>query len=112
MHCKARRVIWVATVPRHASVTARADGTLVAIAGMGGTAAAAAACKLVEAGAAALVSWGMAGGLDPALWPRAGFSFRAKSPRRRGEYQHRAALARAAERGTGGPSAARQAESC
>jgi adenosylhomocysteine nucleosidase len=55
------------TVPRHASVTSRADGTLVAIAGVGCTAATAAACKLVEAGAAALVSWGMAGGLDPTL---------------------------------------------
>ncbi len=43
------------------------DGTLVAVSGMGSAAAAAAAIKLVEAGAAALVSWGMAGGLDPTL---------------------------------------------
>jgi adenosylhomocysteine nucleosidase len=43
------------------------DGTLVAVSGIGTAAAAAAARALVEAGAAALVSWGMAGGLDPAL---------------------------------------------
>jgi adenosylhomocysteine nucleosidase len=55
------------TVPRHASVTSRADGSLLAIAGMGGAAAALGARNLVEAGAAALVSWGMAGGLDPDL---------------------------------------------
>jgi adenosylhomocysteine nucleosidase len=51
----------------HASITARADGTLVTIAGMGGAAAALGARNLVDAGAAALVSWGMAGGLDPEL---------------------------------------------
>jgi adenosylhomocysteine nucleosidase len=55
------------TVPRNASVTSRGDGSLLAIAGMGCAAAALGACNLVEAGAAALVSWGMAGGLDPAL---------------------------------------------
>jgi adenosylhomocysteine nucleosidase len=43
------------------------DGTLVAVSGMGSTAAAIAARALVDAGATALVSWGMAGGLDPAL---------------------------------------------
>jgi adenosylhomocysteine nucleosidase len=43
------------------------DGTLVAVSGMGGPAAARAARALIDAGAAALVSWGMAGGLDPAL---------------------------------------------
>jgi adenosylhomocysteine nucleosidase len=43
------------------------DGTLVAVSGMGHAAAAAAAAALVDAGAVALVSWGMAGGLDPAL---------------------------------------------
>jgi adenosylhomocysteine nucleosidase len=43
------------------------DGTLVAISGMGGVAAAAATRVLIDAGATALVSWGMAGGLDPAL---------------------------------------------
>lgn len=44
-----------------------ADGTLVCVAGMGGQAAARGAQRLLDAGAAALVSWGMAGGLDPAL---------------------------------------------
>jgi adenosylhomocysteine nucleosidase len=43
------------------------DGTLVAVSGIGSTAAADAARALVEAGATALASWGMAGGLDPAL---------------------------------------------
>jgi adenosylhomocysteine nucleosidase len=43
------------------------DGTLVAVSGMGCTAAAVAARTLIDAGAGALVSWGMAGGLDPAL---------------------------------------------
>jgi adenosylhomocysteine nucleosidase len=42
------------------------DGTLVAVSGMG-AAAADAARALVEAGATALVSWGMAGALDPGL---------------------------------------------
>lgn len=44
-----------------------ADGTLLAVSGMGATAAARSARALVGAGAGALVSWGMAGGLDPAL---------------------------------------------
>jgi adenosylhomocysteine nucleosidase len=43
------------------------DGTLVAVSGMGRTAAVAAAGALIEAGATALVSWGLAGGLDPRL---------------------------------------------
>ena len=43
------------------------DGTLVAITGMGSTAASAGARALIEAGATALASWGMAGGLDPNL---------------------------------------------
>jgi adenosylhomocysteine nucleosidase len=45
----------------------RTDGTLVLVSGMGGEAARAAAERLVHAGAGALVSWGLAGGLDPAL---------------------------------------------
>jgi adenosylhomocysteine nucleosidase len=49
------------------------DGTLLAVSGIGFAAAARAARALVEAGAAALASWGMAGGLDPAL--RAGSIF-------------------------------------
>jgi adenosylhomocysteine nucleosidase len=43
------------------------DGTLVAVSGMGRSAAVAAARALVDAGATALVSWGLAGGLDPRL---------------------------------------------
>jgi adenosylhomocysteine nucleosidase len=43
------------------------DGTLVAVSGMGRAAAVDAAGALVDAGATALVSWGLAGGLDPAL---------------------------------------------
>jgi len=43
------------------------DGTLLAVSGMGCTAAARGARALLDAGASALASWGMAGGLDPAL---------------------------------------------
>jgi adenosylhomocysteine nucleosidase len=43
------------------------DGTLVAVSGMGRAAAVGAAGALVDAGATALVSWGLAGGLDPGL---------------------------------------------
>jgi adenosylhomocysteine nucleosidase len=43
------------------------DGTLLVVSGMGQTAAGHAARRLVDAGARALISWGMAGGLDPAL---------------------------------------------
>jgi len=44
-------------------------GTLVRVSGMGLAAAARCARSLVDEGATALVSWGMAGGLDPALTP-------------------------------------------
>jgi adenosylhomocysteine nucleosidase len=44
-----------------------ADGTLLVVSGMGQAAAARGARQLVQAGATALISWGMAGGLDPAL---------------------------------------------
>jgi nucleoside phosphorylase len=44
-----------------------ADGALLAVSGIGGSAAAAAARRLVLAGARALASFGMAGGLDPTL---------------------------------------------
>ncbi|HWW79619.1 MAG TPA: hypothetical protein VNY82_08475 [Steroidobacteraceae bacterium] len=44
-----------------------ADGTLLAVSGMGAAAAARSAEALIEEGATALASWGMAGGLDPAL---------------------------------------------
>jgi adenosylhomocysteine nucleosidase len=45
------------------------DGTLLMVSGMGGPAAAAAARALVDAGATALMSFGLAGGLDPRLSP-------------------------------------------
>jgi len=54
-------------VSRHASVAALADGKLLTVAGIGGAAATLAANNVVAAGATALISWGMAGGLDPAL---------------------------------------------
>lgn len=44
-----------------------ADGTLLAVSGMGAAAATQSARALVASGATALASWGMAGGLDPAL---------------------------------------------
>jgi adenosylhomocysteine nucleosidase len=59
---------------RHLARTARMnsiqqldDGTLVCVSGMGAAAAVAGARALIDAGAVALLSWGMAGGLDPAL---------------------------------------------
>jgi len=55
------------TVRLHDPLGSLADGTLVAVTGMGGEAACAGARALIEAGATALASWGMAGGLDPAL---------------------------------------------
>jgi len=55
------------TQRREHPLTVRADGTLLAVNGMGSPAAAAGAHALIKAGAGALVSWGMAGGLDPAL---------------------------------------------
>jgi hopanoid-associated phosphorylase len=45
----------------------RADGTLILVSGMGCEAAREAARRLLQAGVGALVSWGLAGGLDPAL---------------------------------------------
>ena len=44
-----------------------ADGTLLILSGVGPSAATAGARRLAAAGARALVSWGMAGALDPAL---------------------------------------------
>jgi adenosylhomocysteine nucleosidase len=55
------------TVSGHAAVAALEEGTLLSVSGMGGAAAALGAEKLITAGAASLVSWGMAGGLDPSL---------------------------------------------
>ncbi|MBV8911017.1 MAG: hypothetical protein JOZ89_09675 [Gammaproteobacteria bacterium] len=59
------------TLGRPASASARIatlpDGTRVAVSGVGRAAAADCARWLAESGANALISWGMAGGLDPAL---------------------------------------------
>jgi adenosylhomocysteine nucleosidase len=55
------------TTRLHEQIGSLADGTLIAVTGMGGGAAAAGARSLIESGATALVSWGMAGGLDPTL---------------------------------------------
>jgi len=43
------------------------DGTLLDVSGMGCTAATLAAARLIDAGASALMSFGLAGGLDPEL---------------------------------------------
>jgi adenosylhomocysteine nucleosidase len=43
------------------------DGTLLAVSGIGCTAAGLGAARLIEAGASALMSFGLAGGLDPEL---------------------------------------------
>lgn len=45
------------------------DGSLVQVGGIGAQAAAGCALELVAAGVTALASWGLAGGLDPALRP-------------------------------------------
>lgn len=54
-------------VRREAGRITLSDGSLVAVSGIGYGAAARAAQSLIEAGAEGLVSWGMAGALDPAL---------------------------------------------
>ena len=61
------------TTPPHQALASLADGTLLAVSGMGGNAAGVSARALIEAGAGALASFGLAGGLDPAL--PAGASF-------------------------------------
>lgn len=53
--------------PRGAGLAQLPDGAFLAVSGIGESAAAAAARRLVLAGATALASFGMAGGLDPAL---------------------------------------------
>jgi adenosylhomocysteine nucleosidase len=45
------------------------DGSMLAVSGIGGVAAATAAKALIDAGVAALMTFGLAGGLDPALAP-------------------------------------------
>jgi adenosylhomocysteine nucleosidase len=54
-------------VPHGGGLRQLADGALLAVSGIGPAAAAAAARRLVLSGAAGLASFGMAGGLDPAL---------------------------------------------
>jgi adenosylhomocysteine nucleosidase len=52
---------------RGAEPATLADGTLLIVSGVGPAAAALGARRLLAAGARALLSWGLAGGLDPAL---------------------------------------------
>lgn len=52
---------------RAAEPTTLADGTLLIVSGVGPAAAAVGARRLLAAGARALLSWGLAGGLDPSL---------------------------------------------
>jgi adenosylhomocysteine nucleosidase len=54
-------------VRRSDGLASLGDGALLAVSGMGGTLAAIAARTLVDAGALSLMSFGLAGGLDPAL---------------------------------------------
>ncbi len=54
-------------VRRRDGLLSLSDGALLAVSGMGGAPAANAARNLIEAGAAALMSFGLAGGLDPRL---------------------------------------------
>jgi adenosylhomocysteine nucleosidase len=53
--------------PKGEGLAVLADGNLLAISGMGPQAARSAALRLIDAGATSLVSWGLAGGLDPDL---------------------------------------------
>jgi adenosylhomocysteine nucleosidase len=62
---EARTLRW--QTRRADGLLSRSDGTLVAVSGIGTAAAAIAAQRLVDAGVNALVSWGLAGGLDPTL---------------------------------------------
>jgi adenosylhomocysteine nucleosidase len=54
-------------VRRHDGLSSLGDGALLAVSGIGGALAAIAARHLIDAGAVSLMSFGMAGGLDPAL---------------------------------------------
>jgi adenosylhomocysteine nucleosidase len=54
-------------VRRRDGLACLGDGALLAVSGMGGDLAAPAARRLVEAGVSSLLSFGLAGGLDPAL---------------------------------------------
>jgi adenosylhomocysteine nucleosidase len=54
-------------VRRHDGLSSLGDGALLAVSGMGGALAALAARRLVDAGVSGLMSFGLAGGLDPSL---------------------------------------------
>jgi adenosylhomocysteine nucleosidase len=56
-------------VPPLSELALLGEGSLLALSGIGRVAAAAAALALVDAGVSALMTFGMAGGLDPALEP-------------------------------------------
>jgi adenosylhomocysteine nucleosidase len=56
-------------VRRHDGLASLGGGALLAVSGMGAAKAAPAARRLVDAGASALMSFGLAGGLDPTLEP-------------------------------------------
>ena len=58
---------WGPAVRRIGDVSCLSNGSLLAVSGVGAAAAEAAAATLIEAGASALMSFGLAGGLDPAL---------------------------------------------
>jgi adenosylhomocysteine nucleosidase len=55
--------------PPLSEVALLGEGSMLAVSGIGGEAAAVAAQALVDAGATALMTFGVAGGLDPALTP-------------------------------------------
>jgi adenosylhomocysteine nucleosidase len=59
----------VAALSAEARALGRRDGYLLAVSGIGGAAAATAAVELIGAGVTALMTFGMAGGLDPQLAP-------------------------------------------
>jgi adenosylhomocysteine nucleosidase len=56
-----------ARLPRNESLTTLEDGTLLIVSGVGFDAAVKASAMVLEAGAKGLISFGLAGGLDPAL---------------------------------------------
>jgi len=57
------------TTRRGGRLSSLADGSLLCVSGIGDAAARAAASTLIAGGARGLISWGVAGGLDPALAP-------------------------------------------
>jgi adenosylhomocysteine nucleosidase len=55
------------TTQRSTRLATREDGSLICVSGVGASAAERAGRALIEAGALGLISWGVAGGLDPGL---------------------------------------------